>query len=63
MEKNHLNRLMTIVSFVLMIAGFIFLCISIWGSSKTNTPLVWSLGCISVANLLNIIRWLRNRDK
>ena len=63
MEKNNLNRLMAIVSLVLMIAGIIFLCISLFGSGNNTTPLACALVCILLANFLNLIRSLRNKNK
>ena len=63
MDKKILNRLFVIVSLLLLIAGVVFLCISIWNGNETSTPIAFALGCILLSNLFNIIRQLNNKNK
>ena len=63
MDKKILNRLFVIVSLLLLIAGVVFLCISIWNGNETSTPIACALGCILLSNLFNIIRQLYNKNK
>lgn len=43
MDKKRLDRVMLIVSLILIIAGIIFLCISLFGVSESTTPLACAL--------------------
>ena len=43
MDKKRLDRVMLIVSLILIIAGIIFLCISLFGVSEITTPLACAL--------------------
>lgn len=61
MDKKLLNTLLIILSLGLLIAGAIFLYISVFGENKTTTPLAIALGCILISNLFNIIRQLNNK--
>ena len=63
MDKMQLDKIMLVLSLILIIAGIIFLCISIFGVSESTTPLACALGCILLANLITIIRSLRNKDR
>ena len=62
MNKKLFNMLLLILSLGLLIAGAIFLCISIFGENKTTTPLAIALGCILISNLSNLIRQLNNKE-
>lgn len=61
MDKKLINRLFFIVSICLLIAGVVFLCVSIFGNHKTIMPLEYALGCILLSNLFNIIRQIKNK--
>ena len=63
MDKKILNRLFAIVSLLLLIAGAVFLGISIWGENETTTPLAYAVVCTFLSNLFNIIRHLNNKNK
>ena len=66
MEKKQIEKLLLIASLLLLIAGIVFLCISIFGESENTTPLACALGCILLANLFNVIRsfsTLKNKDE
>ena len=54
--KKILNRLFIIASLGLIVAGAIFLCVSIFDGQETSTPLAAALACILLSNLFNIIR-------
>ena len=53
MDKNMLNRLFIISSLGLLIAGAVFLCISI----------LIALGCVLSSNVFNIVRQMNNKEK
>ena len=59
--KKILNTLFIIASFGLIVAGAIFLCVSIFDGNETTTPLAIALACILLSNLFNVIRM--NMDK
>ena len=59
--KKILNRLFVIASLGLIVAGAIFLCVSIFDGNETTTPLAIALACILLSNLFNVIRM--NMDK
>ena len=59
--KKILNTLFIIASFGLIVAGAIFLCVSIFDGNETTTPLAAALACILLSNLFNVIRM--NMDK
>ena len=59
--KKILNRLFVIASLGLIVAGAIFLCVSIFDGNETTTPLAAALACILLSNLFNVIRM--NMDK
>ena len=63
MDKKRQYSLIMIVSVILMLAGIICLCISLFGSTKSNKPLACALICINLANLLNIYRAMKNKNK
>ena len=54
--KKILNRLFVIASLGLIVAGAIFLCVSIFDGNETTTPLAAALACILLSNLFNVIR-------
>ena len=54
--KKILNRLFVIASLGLIVAGAIFLCVSIFDGQETSTPLAAALACILLSNLFNVIR-------
>ena len=59
--KKILNKLFIIASLGLIVAGAIFLCVSIFDGNETTTPLAIALACILLSNLFNVIRM--NMDK
>ena len=59
--KKILNRLFDIASLGLIVAGAIFLCVSIFERNETTTPLAAALACILLSNLFHVIRM--NLDK
>ena len=59
--KKILNRLFVIASLGLIVAGAIFLCVSIFDRNETTTPLAAALACILLSNLFHVIRM--NLDK
>lgn len=59
--KKILNRLFDIASLGLIVAGAIFLCVSIFDRNETTTPLAAALACILLSNLFHVIRM--NLDK
>lgn len=63
MDKNMLNRLFIISSLGLLIAGAVFLCISILRGNNTTTPLAIALGCVLSSNVFNIVRQMNNKEK
>lgn len=63
MDKKLLNSLFIIASLGLIIAGGIFLCISIFDENETTTPLTIALACILLSNLFNILRQMNNKKK
>lgn len=50
------KKITLIISFALLIVGAVMLGICIFGNTNTTTPLAIALGCIIVANVLNLIR-------
>ena len=54
--KKILNRLFDIASLGLIVAGAIFLCVSIFDRNETTTPLAAALACILLSNLFHVIR-------
>ena len=56
-----LNRLFDIASLGLIVAGAIFLCVSIFDGNETATPLAIAVVSILLSNLFNVIRM--NMDK
>lgn len=56
MNKNLVVKLLIISSCGLMIAGIIFLIISLFGKVQSNWPLASALGCIVLSNLFHIIK-------
>ena len=63
MDKKVLNKLFIIASLGLIIAGGIFLCISIFDGNETTTPLAIALACILLSNLFNTLRQMNNKQK
>ena len=61
MKKSDL--ILTAVSLVFGLAGIVFLCVSIFGNSPDNKPLMIALGCVCAGSLANTIRLLKNRKK
>lgn len=57
MDQNLRNRLLLIASLGLLIAGILFLCLSIFSEPQAaHTFLPGALGCILLAGLLNLLR-------
>ena len=63
MDKKTTDRLLLIASVLLLIAGAILLCVSIFGQSETTFYLAWASACILLANLFNIIRRANNKSE
>lgn len=63
MDKKKRNTLLTIAGAGLAVAGIIFLCISIFGETKSNWALGFALGCVALSNVFNIIRSSLNRKE
>ena len=65
MDKKILKRLLIISSVGLLVAGIIFLYISMLGKVESNWSLCAALVCILLSNLFNLIRVLgyKNRDE
>lgn len=63
MDKKVLHNLFIIASLGLIIAGGIFLCISIFDGNETTTPLTIALACILLSNLFNVLRQMNNKKK
>lgn len=61
MDKKTISRILFITSVLLLIAGVVFLVISILRENKSNEVLCEALGCILLSNLLNIINALRKK--
>ncbi|OUM20910.1 hypothetical protein CBW42_04800 [Butyricicoccus porcorum] len=59
--KKILNKLFIIASLGLIVAGAIFLCVSIFDGNETATPLTIAVVSILLSNLFNVIRM--NMDK
>ena len=60
-DRIILNKLFIIASLGLIVAGVIFLCVSIFDRNETTTPLAIAVVCILLSNLFNVIRM--NMDK
>ena len=60
-DRIILNKLFIIASLGLIVAGVIFLCVSIFDGNETTTPLTIAVVCILLSNLFNVIRM--NMDK
>lgn len=56
MNHEQINNLLLISSCGLMIAGIIFLIISLVGTVPGNWPLASALGCIVLSNLFRLIK-------
>ena len=63
MSKKTIDKLLLISSILLLIAGVIFLCVSIFGQSETTFYLAWASACIVLANLFNVIRRTDQKSK
>lgn len=63
MDKKVLNTLFIIASLGLIIAGVIFLCISIFDGNESSTPLGIALACTLLSNLFNVLRQMNNKEK
>lgn len=63
MDKKVLNILFIIASLGLLIAGGVFLCISIFDGNETTVPLSIALACVLLANLFNILRQMNHKKK
>lgn len=61
MVNKLIKRLLVIANIGLLIAGAIFLGISIFSETKDTTNLAVALGCIIMANVFNLIK--TNIDK
>ena len=59
--KKILNKLFIIASLGLIVAGAIFLCVSIFDGNEAATPLTIAVVSILLSNLFNVIRM--NMDK
>lgn len=62
MDKKLRNKLFIISSIGLLVAGAVFLGISIFDDSSDTGYLAAALGCIVLSNLFNLIRQMDNRD-
>ncbi|MDO4815671.1 MAG: hypothetical protein Q4A83_03580 [Bacillota bacterium] len=62
MDKKTTNILLSISAIALLVGGIIFLCISIFGSAESTTPLTVAFACIILGNLFNIIRIQFNKN-
>ena len=60
-DRIILNKLFIIASLGLIVAGVIFLCVSIFDGNETTTPLAIAVVCILLSNLFHVIRM--NMDK
>lgn len=63
MNKKKTNTLILIASVGLAIAGIIFLCVAIFGETKSNWPLSSALVCVVLSNLFNVIRASFNKKE
>ena len=61
MKKSDL--IFTVVSLAFGLAGIVFLCVSIFGNSPDNKPLMIALACVCAGSLANTVRLLNNRKK
>ena len=63
MDKKTTDKLLLIASVLLLIAGAILLCVSIFEQGGNTFYLAWAASCILLANLFNIIRRANNKKK
>lgn len=56
MNKNSINILLTVLTIALLVAGVICLAISIFGETEKTVFISVALGCICIANLINVFR-------
>lgn len=56
MDEKTSIRLSFAASIILLIAGLVFLCLSIMGKESSAHPLAIALACIAVANALTVVR-------
>lgn len=56
MDMKLVNKLLLISSILILIAGVIFLGISIFGDVQGTSALSIALVCVFLSNLLNLIR-------
>ena len=63
MEKKTVKTLLLIASAALLVAGLIFLGLSMYAKPKNTAYTAAALGAILLANLFNIIRGFLDRKK
>ena len=63
MDKKKTNTLILIASVGLAIAAIIFLCVAIFGETKSNWALYSALVCVVLSNLFNVIRASFNKEE
>lgn len=56
MNQKKTNTLILVASVGLAIAAIIFLCVAIFGETKSNWALSTALACVVLSNLFNVIR-------
>ena len=60
MKKN--NTWMTVVTLILGIAALVLILVSIFNENSSNTILTAGLACAVLGCLLNVIRFMQNRQ-
>lgn len=63
MNQKTTNTLLLIASAGLAIAGIIFLCVEIFGETKSNWELCSAIVCVLLSSLFNVIRVSFNRKE
>lgn len=61
MDKKKANTLFFIASICLIVAGIIFLLVSMFGVNKSNWVLTSAHFCILLSNLFNVVRIRLNK--
>lgn len=63
MNPKETNTLLFIASVSLAIAGIIFLCVDIFGGTKSNWAFSAALICVAFSNLFHVIRTSFNKKE